>query len=233
LTPWCLPDDWDPATNPKQQWAWEAASKRLRRMSAGLYGQCRVKVETCPPSPVSRCRGLLCGCSRECRLRLEGPAYGPVQVWVDGQLLPDPQGDLWRIEDEKWLVRQDGGCFPGCARVEISYLSGWPVCEGDDASLAVTALALHLLPLCTIADDGTCELPPNLVSMTRGNSSYQFKVPGAQDTGVPIVDSWLSGINPCQVANPRVRIYTPDLPQLRVTTWPCACPPEPEPVPVA
>jgi hypothetical protein len=225
----CLPPGWDPTDLTDDQLAAiEIASELLKAASGWVWGPCLVTVRPCAPEGGFPCSGP-CGCARVCRVRLPapvtpGPDGGVVGVVVDGQPLPDT---AWRIDGNEWLVRQDGGCFPPCQRLDrpagepgtwtVTYWRGWPI--DASASRAVTALAARIYDDCQ--QDG-CWIDPRVTQLTRNGVTYNLD-PGGDGDGVslwmtlPVVGTWLARVNPKQLGAPTI-FWTPEMGTVHTTT---------------
>lgn len=140
----CLPTGW--STDPGQ-WtdgqraAVEVASEILKRLTAGQYGLCTLKIRPCrsrcvddyrlrdnltglggapwTPSLIDGriyniacgCSGGQCGCSALCEIILNPYATDILEVKVDGVVL---SANAYRVDDNRRLVRTDGQCWPDC-----------------------------------------------------------------------------------------------------------------------
>ncbi len=141
LDPGCLPADFpaDPAAwTPAQRQAVETASEILKRLTAGVFGLCTIKIRPCrrrceentlrygqnmvagPWQPAlidGRMYNLTCGCAGECgcsplcEILLNPDAYDILEVKIDGVVLP---ATAYRVDDNRRLVRTDGACWPDC-----------------------------------------------------------------------------------------------------------------------
>lgn len=137
----CLPECWsaDPTSwTPLQKWSVQAAAAILRRLTAGVFNLCPLKIRPCrnrcvqdryrylngsqPWIPVMLdgviynltcgCQpGNECGCGPISQIILDPYAYSIAEVRVDGQLLPP---NAYRVDDNRKLVRIDGQKWPDC-----------------------------------------------------------------------------------------------------------------------
>lgn len=169
--------------------------------------------------------GDRCSCGHVEALTLPGPADSVVEVTIDGLVL-DPAA--YRIDNRRYLVRQDGGSWPDCQDLEadedspgtfvIRYLRGRPVPLGGQ--LAAGKLACELAK--AACNDRGCELPRRVQSITRQDVSIQmldtFDDLDEGRTGIWLIDSWLASVT--KPARP-TRVLSPDLPRERGrrTTW--------------
>lgn len=144
----CLPTGWDPDPTEwtdGQTAAVEVASEILKRLTAGQYGLCTLKIRPCrtpcadgylardnltglggapwTPSLIDGriynitcgCSGQ-CGCSALCEIILNPYATTILEVRVDGEVLPS---NAYRVDDNRRLVRIDGQCWPDCQELEL------------------------------------------------------------------------------------------------------------------
>jgi hypothetical protein len=190
------------------------------------------------------CGQHTCSCGKLCEIHLPGTAPEPVEVIIDGQVIPL---DRFRVDNGHWLVwtgepfeLPDGReltCFPTCQDLaapvtdcgtwQITYRHGLPV---PDVVLDVASeLLCEVLKACAGASPSECRLPANVVSMTRAGVSYDFAANSGTVTNpggrilrfnIPAVDMLVQSINPYGVTDV-VRAWSPDLPEYgRVQTWP-------------
>jgi len=236
VDPTCLPNGWDPGTEAHEA-VIEIASDTLWRLTAGVYGLCEVTVRPCRKACmgvnvfapiissgvwlnigcVGGCRGA-CGCGPVCELRLPGPVNSIVEVVVDGDVVP---ADTYRVDNAQWLVREGPDCWPACQDLAssltepntwaVTYVRGVPVPLGGQR--AVGKLAVELDKACTGASG--CRLPSRVIEVAREGITYQL----SEDDLPPDISSWVSSVNPYG-ARSLSRVYSPDVPQVRRTTWP-------------
>jgi hypothetical protein len=138
----CLPECWkaDPAEwTPLQRASVRASAAILRRLTAGVFNLCPVKIRPCrarcqynryryldaslqPWTPVMLdgaiyhltcgCQGGgECGCGPLSEIVLDPFAYSIAEVKVDGVVLAP---SAYRVDDHRRLVRVDGGSWPDC-----------------------------------------------------------------------------------------------------------------------
>ncbi|MEU1815135.1 hypothetical protein ABZ543_08050 [Streptomyces roseifaciens] len=168
-----------------------------------------------------------CSCSELCEVYLPGPVFDVVSVDVDGEVLPP---EAYRVDAPGRLVRTDGGCWPECQNMSdppgepdtftVTYRWGLPL---DAAAIAaVSELVCHFLRGCTPGGCG-CRINRNLTRVTRQGLEMEMPDPtllyNEGRTGLPLVDLWLSVVNPNRLSSPS-RAYSPDFRRPRVTTWP-------------
>jgi hypothetical protein len=169
--------------------------------------------------------GDRCGCSSSRALRFETPITDVVEVQMGGEVLSP---DAYRVDDHRFLIRQDGGEWPYCQNMNRPL--------GDDDTWAVTVrvgaevpiggqvaagkLALELYKAACGA--AGCELPKRVQSISRQGVTVSMMLDQFEDldqgkTGVWIIDSWVAS-----VTKPKggFSIVTPDYrPTGSRTTW--------------
>ena len=154
-----------------------------------------------------------------------GPVSEMVEVLIGG-IAVDPA--TYRVDDEHWLVRPAGECWPRCADMdtddgdnvfEVTYRRGTPV---PPALLrAAATLACEWAKACINSD--TCRLSNRVTSIIRQGITIDMVDPTALLdqglTGLWEVDTVLKTLNPHRTVE-RLRIYAPELNVARQTTWP-------------
>lgn len=247
-------DDYDPAT---QLAASEYASTVLWAATGRQFGLCEVTVRPCgrythggvpslfgfsysvygPGGPGwypyigedglwrnCACAGT-CGCRPDCEIYLPAPVASIVEVIVDDVVIPSTS---YRVDDNKWLVRTDGGCWPDRADLnvdsgpgffQVSYVRGTPV----PAALlgAAGVLACEFAKAC--AGDNNCRLPVTVQSIARQGvtaifTDYQALLDRGL-TGLPEVDQVIVALNPFAL-KARLRVWSPEIRRPRMTTYP-------------
>lgn len=126
-------------------------------------------------------------------------------------------------------------CFPDCQDLslppdcpgtwQITYAHGVPVPE--EGLWAAAELACEIAKACGGAGPGECRLPSNIVSLTRNQVSMEFANNGSVTNatgrvlrfGIPVVDMWVTAMNPYGNTEP-ASVYSPDINPGRVQTWP-------------
>lgn len=169
------------------------------------------------------CPGICC-CDPRCQVRLMGPVESIVEVTIGG-IAVDPS--TYRVDDNHWLVRTGGGCWPICADMDsddgsnvfvVTYLRGSPV----PAALlrAASTLACEWAKAC---NGGDCRLSNRVTSMVRNGITIDMVDPTAllDDglTGLWEVDTVIRALNPYNNKQ-RMRIYAPELNVPRTVTSP-------------
>ncbi|MFD3848189.1 hypothetical protein ACFWVB_20150 [Streptomyces microflavus] len=168
-----------------------------------------------------------CSCSELCEVYLPGPVHDVVSVNVDGTVL---EPESYRVDAPGMLVRTDGECWPECQDMAapagdpdtftVVYRWGLPLNEA--AIAAVSDLTCHFLKGCAPGSCG-CKAGRNLSRVSRQGVDLEFPdlamLYADGRTGLPLVDLWLSMVNPGRLSSPS-RVYSPDFKRPRVTTWP-------------
>lgn len=169
------------------------------------------------------CPGMCC-CDPRCQVRLMGPVASIVEVTIGGVAV-DPA--TYRVDDEHWLVRTAGECWPTCADLntddgdnvfEVTYTRGTAV----PAALlrAASTLACEWAKACT---GGDCRLSNRVTALARQGVSIELMDPNILMengwTGLWEVDTVLQAFNPYNTKQ-RLRIYAPELNVPRQPTWP-------------
>lgn len=173
-----------------------------------------------------RWNNLICPggqCRPASEVWLPGPVAGIAEVRVNNALV-DPAA--YRVDDQSYLVRQDGGAWPvsqdygvdstsSTSTFVVTYARGVPVPAAGAAATGV--LAVEFLKACV---GSACRLPARVSSLTRQGVSMQAAQTTIKDgmTGINEVDNWIYSVNPYKRAQ-ATRVYSPDLPVRRVTTW--------------
>lgn len=178
-----------------------------------------------------------CSCTELCELKLDGPVYDIVEVLVDGvPLVPE----AYRIDVPNRLVRTDGECWPACqdmaapcgteGTVCVTYRTGLVLDES--AIAAVSDLTCELIKSCLPAGScGPCRLPGNVSRLARQGSTIATRqgvtvsdfdptvVFAEGRTGLPLVDLWLTTVNPGGLPS-ACRVLSPDYRPPRMMQWP-------------
>ena len=146
------------------------------------------------------------------------PIVSVTSVEFDGVAL-DPSA--YRVEEARWLVRQDGGLWP-CRQ-------DWWRPDGDPGTWSVTfeygvepppeAVTVAAYYACELARSQCgmdCALPARTQSITRQGVSQVLFDPldliADGMVGLPIVDTWVKSVNP-KPRRRRARIVSPDVPR--------------------
>jgi hypothetical protein len=117
--------------------------------------------------------GGWCGCTGHSSVRLPNtPVVTVDEVLLDGVAVPETD---YKIVDDAWVVRIDGGSWPCCQRplastehgtFEVTYT--WGAAVSPAIVLAVEVLACELA---TSWSGGDCRLPRRVTSIVRENVS--------------------------------------------------------------
>lgn len=183
--------------------------------------------------PCGKCT-TSCSCTELCEVTLPGPVNKILEVKIDGLVLGPGN---YRVDNGRKLVATGEVCWPTCQDLSapagaegtwtVTYLRGVPVPAAG--RWAAGLLACQLMAACEPATAGECQLPGNLQRIAREGIELDLAplTIGGRDgvvefgrTGVPEVDLWLAAINPGRHRG-RARVYSPDRPRPRTTTWPC------------
>ena len=170
------------------------------------------------------CPGVCC-CDPRCQIRLAGPVESIVEVTLDG-IAVDP--DTYRVDEQYWLVRTGGECWPTCAEMNedtgegvltVTYMRGDPI----PATLlnAAATLACEWGKACT--GSGTCRLGNRVTNLARNGVTIDMTSPedllNAGLTGIFEVDQIIHAWNPYKL-HERGRIKAPELRTPRTVTSP-------------
>lgn len=161
-----------------------------------------------------------CSCKQLSEALLPAPVYDVTEVKLDGQVM-DPGG--YRVDDNRFLVRVDGGLWPVCQDMTQpdTAVGTWSVtCRvGEDVPVlgrqAVGELACEMLKACAGED---CLLPANVTSLIRQGVSVQYPPHTAQE----LAERGYFGGLFIQTYNPqrlrgRAVVYDVDAPRFRRT----------------
>jgi hypothetical protein len=159
------------------------------------------------------------------------PIVSVEEVMIDGAVL-DPAD--YRVDDAKWLVRQDCSGWPTCQDLSrttdqlctfaVSFTFGQDPPESGQA--AATLLASEFYKAQTPALAGQCKLPSRVSSISRQGVSIAVLDPmtfiSQGFTGLYMVDVFIRAFNPNkQIRKPMV--FSPDMVNLgRRQTWPAS-----------
>lgn len=139
------------------------------------------------------------------------PVTAVTEVLIDGAVL-DPSA--YRVDENRWLVRTDGGEWPCCQRVELppTEPGTWQVSMNygllPDRSgvIAAAVLGYELALAWTPPRADECRLPRRVTSITRQGISAVVLDPLAYidkgRTGLEEVDLFLHAVNPTGASRP-------------------------------
>lgn len=170
-----------------------------------------------------------CSCEPHCQVYLPGPVGSITEVTQDGFLV-DPSA--YRVDDNKWLVRTDGQCWPECQNFSVDAGLG----VFNDNTMTVTYVRGYQVPQAVIDAAGTlaceyakacqggaCRLPGRLSTVARQGVQLTFQnidqLIGNMFSGIPEVDMIIKAYNPYGLARP-MRLWSPDMPVTRQVTTP-------------
>lgn len=165
-----------------------------------------------------------CDCKPRCQVKLPSPVANVTQVMVDGVIIAT---SAWRVDDNQWLVRTDGNCWPECqdynvdvpatGTMQVTYQRGNPV---PQAVLdAAATLACEFGKACA---GEACRLPNRMTTLTRQGVSVSFadfdQLLNRGLTGIAEIDQVIVADNPYALkARPFFSSYDTD-PRVRVVT---------------
>lgn len=202
----------------------QVASEVLYLLSGQQFpGQCDDTVRPCNCSSchviltpvrsgdgwVNVCGGCGGYCGSNAALLLpKRPVVSIISVLIDGAPFTD-----YRLDSPGWLLRTDGGIWPGQnitldssedGTWEVTYTYG----KVPPASLrfAATVLSAEIAKACY--GDTTCRIPAGAVTVQRQGITYDFNVAEGR-TGLYEVDTVLDAFNPGRRRR-KARIYSPD-----------------------
>lgn len=252
IDPSCGQDVWDAASPADRVRATQYATDVLWALTGRRFGLCVLEVRPCDviTEPLYETYGVLWDsggggwqwmpyldsggrwnnltcpggqCRPASEVWLPGPVAGITEVRIN-DVLVDPAA--YRVDDQAYLVRQDGGSWPVSQNFNVdqysvdstfvvTYARGVPV--PPSGQVAAGQLAIEFLRACA---GGNCRLPARIQSLTRQGVSMQATATTIGDglTGINEVDNWIHSVNPNKLSQP-VRVWTPDAPVRRVTTW--------------
>jgi hypothetical protein len=201
----------------------EIAVDLLWRATFQRFGPCEVTVRPCrdPAARCGRCASpcSACGCRSLPEIVLPGPIYSVSEVWVDGVVV-DPSA--YRVDDYNWLVRIDGGLWPRCGNLAAepeedgSFVVTYDLGAPPPAGAAETAAELACDLAKAYCNDKSCRLPKRIRQKTRQGVTVTFEDLAEGRFGIEVVDLWVDMVNS---RRRRSRVYSPDLPKVRATTW--------------
>lgn len=160
--------------------------------------------------------GGRCGCVDGTRaLSLPWPVASVTETLIDGQVL-DPTA--YRVDEQRLLVRTDGGSWPTSQNLLASpteddtfvvrYMRGLQVPTGGQVAAGVLAMEF----MKAMCDDGSCQLPQRVQTVTRQGVTVAM-LDGFEDlaqgrVGIWLIDSWVASVT----APPRPsRVFSVDL----------------------
>lgn len=248
LDPACLGDTWNDYDVEVQDRAAFLAVSSLRYLTAFRVGGCPITVRPCKPSccpdgysnfswagapfyPQNwagvwtncSCQGF-CSCKAACQITLPPPVGDLIEVKSDGAILPLAD---FRVDNGNILVYQGDADCPFNLSQDLSLpdteLGTWSITYVNSfppdalASYAAGILAVEFAKACV---GGKCSLPANITSMVRNGTSFEIIAGTFPDglTGIRQVDAFIGQWRPQGSPAWQMRVYSPDVPQLRHTT---------------
>jgi hypothetical protein len=163
-----------------------------------------------------------CICGASCEVALPAPVSQITEIRINNVVLATG----WRVEDRRYLIRQDGQCWPERPNMDVpadstdntftvKYL--WGSAVPADAAAIAGELACEFAKFCT---NQPCALSPEVTSISRDGVTFQVVPVGGRNdtpTGLANVDLWLRTVNPSRLRQ-SPGVSTPDIYPARVTT---------------
>jgi len=170
------------------------------------------------------CGSTGCSCEPNCQVYLPGPVNSVTTVTQDGVLVP---ATSWRVDNNQWLVRTDGECWPSCQDYNVdtgantlSVVYGRGLLGPAALASATGILACEFAKACC---GSPCRLPQRLSTIARQGVQLTFvDIDTLLDrglTGITEVDQIITALNPYGLKH-RLRVFSPDLPVTRQVTIP-------------
>lgn len=148
------------------------------------------------------CHKDMCGCEYIPSINLGWPVAEVTQVLIDGAVLAPA---AYRLDGSRLLVRVDGEAWPACQNMaaepnevdtwQVTFLRGLEVPVGGQIAAGVLAAEMAK----ALCNDGTCQLPQRVQTITRQGISVTMVddfqgLNEAGRTGLWLVDSWVSSV---------------------------------------
>lgn len=221
----------------------QAATEVLWAATAQRFGLCEVTLRPCRrecvtaglpewsgtwPQPYLRdgqwfnatcgaCPGG-CSCTTLEEAVLPAPVYDVVRVKVDGT--PMVTGS-YRVDDNRFLVRTDGGTWPSCQDLSLAdtEVGTWSVTARFGEAVptlgrqAVGELACEMARACSGED---CRLPANVQQLVRQGVTISFPDTQAVAERLYFVGLFVQAYNPHKLTG-RAQVYDVDGPTFRRT----------------
>lgn len=192
----CSPCELDPEVVAK------AATIIADLLSGNVFGLREMRLRPQSLMPSCRCR-IGCGCGRARQALISLPVVTIDSVKVDGVLLDAAD---WTLYNDNRLVRNDGGTFPCCQRLELdpdadvgTFEIAGTFGEAPDemGELSVQEIACEIVN--AFEDPASCSLPKHAQSFTRQQLSVNFSNPTTEYLegfiGLPITGMWLAALD--------------------------------------
>ena len=147
------------------------------------------------------CRDSQCGCAGPETISLPSPIGEIIEVEIEGVVLSP---EAYEFSGSRWLHRTDGLSWPTWQNLalppgspgtwSVTYMKGIEVPAGG--RIAAGVLALEIMK--ALCNDGTCQLPQRVQTITRQGVSMammdDFDGLDQGRTGIWLVDSWVASI---------------------------------------
>lgn len=242
LTPLCA--DWDNHPQPTKDAATQYATLVLWAATGRQYGLCPITVRPCGRRTDGAalwgyiadggtwipyldsvgtwrncsCGASACGCAPRCEVWLPGPVDSVTQVLQDGVVV---NPTAYVVDDRRWLVRVDGGCWPehvdlstDTSRFEVTYVRGTAV-----PPALLNAAGTLACEFAKSLSNQECRLPARMSSLARQGVQVSMldtdSLVRRNMTGIPEVDQVIFALNPHGLFS-RPRVFTPDVQQPRI-----------------
>jgi hypothetical protein len=169
------------------------------------------------------CGGINC-CGSACEVELPR-TVSISSVVIDGATISP---SAYRIDNGRWLVRTDGGCWPKCQDVgkAAGTTNTWSVTGAFGRPVPQEALDAAGLLACEIGKSlagQPCRLPQRMQSLSRSGVSVQFPAVNTYLdrglTGLNEVDQLVVQLNPNRLVQSPM-VISMDQSPTRITTWP-------------
>lgn len=166
-----------------------------------------------------------CRCEPRCQVYLPGPVSSVTSVTQDGLLVPE---DAYRVDDQQWLVRTDGECWPQCQDYDdggdgantLSVVMQRGIAVPPALASATGILACEFAKACR---GSACRLPGRLSTVARQGVQLTFtnidQLLERGLTGIVEVDQIITALNPYGQRT-RLRVSSPDMKSSRQQTSP-------------
>lgn len=172
--------------------------------------------------------GDKCGCVSGRTLVFDQPVIEVSEIEIDGEILP---GDAYRVDNYRWLVRQDGEQWPYCQNMSrpLGEEDTWAVTVKVGAAVPVGGQVAAGKLACELAKAACgasgCELPRRWQTISRQGVSItaaldSFEGLDEGKTGIWLIDSWVASVTKGSQGSMGVSIASPDYTGWgRRTTW--------------
>lgn len=148
--------------------------------------------------------GCPCDCKPHCQIKLAGWVDSVTEVLIDGVILA---ASAWRVDDNQWLVRTDGECWPTCQdyNVDVPAAGTLQVTYGRGEPIPLAVLDAAAVLACEFAKScgdlaGSCRLPGRLQTLTRQGVTVSMididRMLALGLTGITEIDMIITAVNP-------------------------------------